>query len=320
MSNNCLNRLHACRTIVSIVYKASVKPLFQSFTKRLGTIAQHSQFSHSMNSATTPTTANSLDSQASADTVKPSGTSTSSQGRPPVVRTWGVWWQKARWPTLIVSTIVLLVCAVAYSLNTTVFGTEINSHTWEVRQFSFRQDPFSKTQLTNIRYQSSLIASGAWSSTTGLASVPDPAIKSFLSAKPIQPERWDLVRLYDRYDTVGRGAILLRLVNTTVNGSKRFWIDWTSSEPTKAAILWPAAQQLVDLGLYVSLPELFDLAAIEKDNTKFQERISSLMQAVLLEHAQQNLTAGDGKFAIDVAKLGLTYGDHPALQAMVEQK
>lgn len=198
-------------------------------------------------------------------------------------------------------------------------GTEINSHNWEVRQFSYRRDPFTHKQLSGITYQAALSSLPCWISQKDLISVPDPVIKGHLTSQLTQPVRWDLIRMNDQYNTIGRGSILLRLVNTYGVNSKIFWIDWTNNEPIKAAVLWPAAQQLVSLDLYARLPDLFDQAAVEKDDTLFQQAVAGIMQAALLELSQLRAQLGDEDFARDVAKLGLTYGDHSELQAMVEQ-
>jgi hypothetical protein len=141
-----------------------------------------------------------------------------------------------------------------------------------------------------------------------------------LTAQLPQPQRWDLVRLNDQTNTLGRGSILIRLVNAFGAGSKHYWIDWTNNEPIKAAVLWPAAQQLVSLDLYAKLPDLFDMAAVEKNDAKFQQALAGIMQAALLEHSQQLAQAGDKELARQIAQLGLTYGDHSELQAMVEQE
>jgi len=199
-------------------------------------------------------------------------------------------------------------------------GTEINSHNWEVRQFSYSRDPFTHKQLSGITYQAAFSSLPCWKSQKDVISVPDPAIKGHLTAQLTQPVRWDLVRMNDQYNTMGRGSILLRLVNAKGVNSKIFWIDWTNNEAIKAAILWPAAQQLVSLDLYARLPDLFDQAAVEKDDTQFQQAVAGIMQAALLELSQLRAQAGDNGLAREVAKLGLTYGDHSELQAMVEQE
>jgi len=258
-----------------------------------------------MNSSTTPA----LNNPESASTaIKPAR------------RSWRLWWRSARWPVLIVGFLAVAIAGCIYFFNTLVMGSEINSHNWEIRQFSFRRDPFTNKQLSGITYRASLMGTGCWKSQNDLISVPDPAIKSYLTAQLPQPERWDLVRLNDQTNTLGRGSILIRLVNAYGAGSKHYWIDWTNNEPNKAAALWPAAQQLVSLNLYAKLPDLFDLAAVEKNDAKFQQAVTGIMQAALLQHARQLAQAGDDELARKVAQLGLTYGDHSELQAMVERE
>jgi len=257
-----------------------------------------------MNSSTTPV----LNNPASGSSSMNPGT-----------HSWGQWWRSVRWPVMLLGFLATLTCGLVYYYSSLVMGSEINSHNWEVRQFSYRRDPFTHKQLSGITYRASLIGSGCWKSQNDLISVPDPAIKGHLTAPLLQPVRWDLVRLNDRYDTIGRGTILIRLVNSYGVGSNHFWIDWTNNEPIKAAALWPAAQQLVSLNLYAKLPDLFDQAAVEKNDAKFQQAVGSIMQAALLEYSQLLAQAGDKELAREVGKLGLSYGDHSELQTMVEQ-
>ncbi len=256
----------------------------------------------------------------SSTTAVPNNPASGSSGTQASSRSWARWWRSARWPVILLGFLATCICGLVYYFNTLVMGSEINSHNWEVRQFSYRRDPFTHKQLSGITYQAAFSTLPCWKSQNDVISVPDPAIKGHLTSQLTQPVRWDLVRMNDQYNTIGRGSILLRLVNAYGVSSKHFWIDWTNNEPIKAARLWPAAQQLVCLDLYARLPDLFDQAAVEKDDTKFEQAVAGIMQAALLEHSQLRVQAGDKVLAREVAKLGLTYGEHSELQSMVEQQ
>lgn len=206
-----------------------------------------------------------------------------------------------------------------YVQSTLVSGLEINSHTWEIRHFHCRRDPFTQIQLTGLRY-SPYTFGGSWVTPTDLNSLPAPPIQAHLRATSSLPERWDLVRLWDRFETRGRGSILVNLVDADGYGSSQYWVDWTSKEGTKAAEMWPAAQQLVIFGLYSRLPDLFELALYEKDDAKFQQAVAQRMQADLLRHSRDLHGAGDAATARAAAKAGLAYGEHAELRAMSEQK
>lgn len=206
--------------------------------------------------------------------------SSNNSGTPVGSRSWGVWWRSARFPILVSSILVFVFGSLFYLQTTLVVGTELNSVSWELRSFSFRRDPFTNTQLTGIYYAPSS-TNGTWVSAVADApSLPDAAIRTYLNAKNIGPTRWDLVSMTDGTLSTGRASILVQLIESDQFGSRKYWIDWSNNEPKKAAVLWPAAQQLVSDGSYAQLPDLFELALHEKDDQAFIDAVASFLLAV----------------------------------------
>ena len=212
---------------------------------------------------------------------------------------WAEWWRGVRLPAIVFGVLAVLILMFIYFQFTLVTGTELNSRTWQLRDFSFRRDPFTNLQLTGIKYGPSSVQ-GCWAdqtTPTGVNTLPATAIAPYLTAKLSLPPRWDLVRIYDRIDSVGRASILVRLVEANSYTGTEYWQDWSLAEPKKAAVLWPAAQRLVATGMYAKLPELFELPRYQTDDANFAAAVAKLTQAALAEQPQQAVAADETKSA-----------------------
>jgi hypothetical protein len=193
-------------------------------------------------------------------------------------RTWGQWWRQIRLPALVIACISMLGCAVVYFQSTLVSGTELNARNWELREFSFRRDPFTNRQISAIRYRPARY-NGAWVvQTDELVSAPEPSIASKLSPSA-GADRWDLVRIVNSTESEGPALILVELLGAGEYQFSSYWVDWTTREPVKSTILWPAAQKLVASGDYVLLPDLFELT-YERDNTKFKQKVADFLNQI----------------------------------------
>ncbi len=197
----------------------------------------------------------------------------------PSDRSWSAWWRSARFPMVMLGCFGLLIGLLIYFQSTLVVGTEINTADWELRRFSFRRDPFTNTQLTAIRH-SSPMNSECWPAVKNSASaLPATAISKHLKRGGGLPDRWDLVELSDGGETRGRGLVLVNLVQSP-GAPSQYWLNWSNRNPKKAAVFWPAVQQLVARDRYSQLPELFELALYEQEFVDFQNAVSSLVPAV----------------------------------------
>jgi hypothetical protein len=195
-------------------------------------------------------------------------------------RSWSEWARANRFPAILSSIVVLVISFLVYLQFTLVVGAELNTGSWELREFSFRRDPFTNTQLTGI-YYTPFSRGGTWISASANApSLPDSSIRAYLTAKNLEPSRWDLVRIDDGLESVGRASILVRLIDSGQFGTRKYWIDWSNDQPKKAAVLWPAAQRLVAENDYNELPDLFEFALYEKDDTAFMNAVSDYLKAI----------------------------------------
>ncbi|MEZ6134527.1 MAG: hypothetical protein R3C53_06430 [Pirellulaceae bacterium] len=192
-------------------------------------------------------------------------------------RTWNQWWKSFRFPAIVIAIIVTVAGSLMYAQNTLVSGTELNAANWELRNFHFRRDPLTNWQITSIRY-SAARRSGAWISQNDVTSVPDPVIAGYLNSANRSADRWDLVRFVDSSTSLGRAAILVELMDLQSSQlSSDYWVQWSTKEPKKAAVFWPAAHGLVASEQYTKLPDLFEIAIYEPDQDEFVAAVAALL-------------------------------------------
>ncbi len=211
----------------------------------------------------------------------------------------------------------LLLFVFTYFFFTAVSGTELNTHSFEVREFSFRRDPLTNYQLSGIKYEPS--DSGSWSSvgTNPKSSQLDIAIKSHLSQPTLLPQRWDLIQLSDSNSPGGGATILVELLNARDQKYDLFWPKWSIDNSSRASELWPAVQQLVEFRVYAKLPELLELALLDNSLTELKASLATAMQSTLVEQCRRLDSAGDKDQARLAAQAGLKYGDNSQLQAFL---
>jgi hypothetical protein len=185
------------------------------------------------------------------------------------------------WPGYLVWILAPLLGLVIYSQWSQVSGIELNTHTWEQRSFSFHRDPLTGWQLSSVKHN--VPRSNGWWST-----VPNPhakkistTIAKYLPKKSSLPLRWDLVRLDGTDAPAAAASILLKFLDAEDRSYREFWPQWSTDHPQRAAILWPAAHQLVELGQYTLLPDLFDLALLDNSLSQLSADVGQLVQTEL---------------------------------------
>ncbi len=207
----------------------------------------------------------------------------------------------------------ILFLGLIYYQSTLVTGTEFNVRTWELRQFHFRRDPFTNHQWSGVSH-SPASRGDPWSAVAKqLTSTIDPAIGKLLSTSNSVPDRWDLVTISTaRYQT-GDAVVLVNLLSAVTPDHDRFWIGWSKDQSAKAKILWPAVQDLAQFELYAKLPPLFEMALSDLDETQFRQAVEGRLQQSLLDAASRQ----PSEVAAEMARVGLTYGDHSELQQLI---
>lgn len=181
------------------------------------------------------------------------------------------------WPVFMASTLILLTLGLGYLQATLVSGIEINSHSWEQRVFSFRRDPLTGLQLSGVQYNPPQRVDLWYTVANPRAKKVDASIQPFLTAKSSTQARWDLVLLDDSSSAGARASILVDLLNALDSNYNPFWAQWTVQHPQRAAILWPAAQQLVEFDRYPLLPRLFAEALLQNSDEEFSRSVGHLV-------------------------------------------
>ena len=196
-------------------------------------------------------------------------------------------------PVAFVCVAVLLAVSFGYLQATVVTGSEFDTGSWTFRTFWYRRDPFSGRQLTGILREQP-------TSLTTTATFPN----SYFSGASSTPARWDLVQL--RSGTVmteGPALVLKSYLDGYV--AEQIWPTWSTQYAAKANVLWPAARDLVDLGLYHELPKIMELAAVDSTDAEFKAMIDEQMHVVLGAHVEK-LRVDEKADELSIAKLVLS--------------
>jgi hypothetical protein len=225
-------------------------------------------------------------------------------GRP---RSWRAWWASVRVPTLVVLCLMLIIFGVLYYRATYVSGTELNVSNWEVRTFSYRRDPFTDYQLTGVMHRATNHLS-LWSANPlNSGSSLDAAIQQHLRSASKPAPRWDLIELNDHGLSTGGASILVDLLEARDSEYSLFWSVWSKAEPAKAAVLWPATQDLAAVGLYAYIPNLFQLAIADLDAGRFASLVHARVADACRSQELRLIEVGETQAAHAVKLLGAKY-------------
>lgn len=198
------------------------------------------------------------------------------------------------WVGILGGAIVLFFLVMVYLNASHVSGSELDTATWMVRDFSYRRDPFTRRQLTGIVREvpqplfSAPLATPAGATTTtstATASVtpvtaPATAVipNSYWTRKhTAATQRWDLIQINGLQPTQGKAKILATLIQS----NQQFWSNWSTEHKAKADVFWQAAKDFVDLGFYNELPGLFDLALVDLSDKEFAQAVSDHLRAAV---------------------------------------
>lgn len=186
-------------------------------------------------------------------------------------------WLRDNWLVITLGGLVLLVVAgFAYFHSTRVSGLELNVGDFRLRQFSFRRDPFTNTQLSGIKY-----SDPGWHPTwTSGKQAANPEIVIAKHLDRTIPKRWDLVD-FDGTLATADANIFLTLMSASGPEGNYFWLEWTKRHPQHATVFWPAVQQLALDSNYSYLPGLFELVSDQdSDIDSFKKSVQSYLDAI----------------------------------------
>ncbi|MFO0942056.1 MAG: hypothetical protein U0930_15055 [Pirellulales bacterium] len=196
-----------------------------------------------------------------------------------------------------VGLILALFASYVYIAQARVVGYEFDPQTWQIRHFEFYADPFTNKELIGV-------------DRTGKVNwTINPTITALLT--PGASSKWDLIELndYRPEKSVGPAAIIVDALTTRRSGwsstSVEFWPDWSTKNPTEAALFWKAVQSLTIHGAYNDVPELLEVAVT--NTSKIPELSNRLVADALLRRANQLQSDGEAAQAKAAATEGLRY-------------
>jgi len=145
-----------------------------------------------------------------------------------------------------------------------VHGEEFSPTTFERRSFAYYRIPLLRIQATPVVRQVT---------TNDLESFVRQEILVSHTSKGVP--RWDLVRAHQagRQAFAGDAHILCTYLDARTSTGGLIWQQWTEKNGELARILWAEVQELAEYGLYLLVPDLFELAEKTWEADAFQQAI-----------------------------------------------
>jgi hypothetical protein len=196
----------------------------------------------------------------------------------------------------------LFIVATGTLLFGQISGQEFAPDTLERRRYSYYELPVVRIQVTPI-----------W------RSVSRPELEQALvDGKYVEisspPGRWDLIASYRLAQMLREGdaQILSNYLDAWNDAGEVHWLQWTTSHPAIAKILWPEIVKLARQELYFFMPELFELAAERTDAQAFQGDLKQILARKYEELAQVEVELQNSAAAVRFYTEALSYEPHRA--------
>jgi hypothetical protein len=200
--------------------------------------------------------------------------------------------------------LVLLAISIVGSWFTLTFGAvggvELCPETFERRQFLYYEIPGSGWQVKKVLRHD----------VTGKT-------EEFLTAnnhipkKPKGTQEWHIVEGHrGRRNWKGDAQILVNYFDAQDSSGNPIWLEWSSSNPKLAAVLWPAISRLAIEELYIYVPEVIALAEGTKDAddaTSFPAELNDQVAATFYEAALRCQQAGNHEAAVHYLDQAVSY-------------
>jgi hypothetical protein len=206
------------------------------------------------------------------------------------------------WIAVALASVVSLGALTAYSTSTQYTGTEFSPYSFQTREFL---------------YQLNLFSSLGRSATTVDIGIPcsSPEITKHLTnatQTPIALARWDLVQTDTGTGTrpyQGEAAILVNVLKIhDFSTNDLVWERWSADNPSLAAILWPAIQQIAIHHAYFVIPELLSEIKLSKpDESEILEIIAKSSVSGALLQSEKLVAFEEWEQALDCIRWGLSF-------------
>lgn len=209
------------------------------------------------------------------------------------------------WIAVALAGVLSLGALAIYSPSTRYTGTEFSPYSFQTREF---------------QYQLNLFSSLGRGVTTVDVGIPcsSPEITKHLTnstQNPIALARWDLVQTDTGAGSrsyQGEAAVLvnsLKIYDFSTN--MLAWERWSADNPSLAAILWPAIQQIAIHHAYFVIPELLsEIERTKPDESEILEIIAKSSVSGALLQSEKLVALEEWEQALESIRWGLSFAEN----------
>lgn len=205
------------------------------------------------------------------------------------------------WVVLLLAVGALFVAWIGYLYwlaTITIIGTEFSPYSFSARSFRYVMH---------------------WRNTPDTPwTVCATEITKHLSNSTTAPgtDRWDAVKFSKGFQVVGsigEAALLYDRINNRT-GQGENWEEWSKTHAKRAAVLWPAVQQLAIHRAYFAIPELLDQARLSNSEKEFAAQLQSICRTAVVDQANRFLSESHTTEARSLLEWGKSLGESNELR------
>lgn len=177
-----------------------------------------------------------------------------------------------------------------------VHGEEFSPHTFKRRSFNYVEIPLTSIQVWPIHRRDT---------TTSM----DSAVINKGGVKRKNNPRWDLVAGHSPFRPAveGDAKLLTTYLDARFEGDF-YWEKWSNDHPKHAKVFWPIIAEVACDGMYIMLPDLFDVALDHRlSPDELQVKLNGLLSRRYLELGKLQQQTGNQTRAGEMFGISLKY-------------
>jgi hypothetical protein len=209
------------------------------------------------------------------------------------------------WIAVALASVVSLGSLAVFSTSTQYTGTEFSPYSFQTREFKYQLNLFSS------------LGRGVTTVDVGIPCNSPEIIKHLTNATqtPIALARWDLVETDAGTGSrphQGEAAILVNTLKIYDSSTRMLaWERWSADNPSLAAILWPAIQQIAIHHAYFVIPELLsEIDRTTPDESEIIEKIAKFSISGALLQSERLAELEDWEQALECIRWGLSFAEN----------
>ncbi|MCY2973460.1 MAG: hypothetical protein NTW52_02205 [Planctomycetota bacterium] len=208
------------------------------------------------------------------------------------------------WIAVALAGVLPLWALTVYSTSTQYTGTEFSPYSFQTREFQYQLNLFPS------------LGRGVTTVDTGIPCSSPEITKHLTNATqtPIALARWDLVRTDTGAGSrpfQGEAAILVNTLKIQDSSTRILaWELWSTDNPSLAAILWPAIQQIAIHHAYFVIPELLsEIERTKPDESEISEIIGKFSISGALLQSERLVALEEWEQALECIRWGLSFAE-----------